>query len=40
MHHRLPIPLHSPLGIGICKKIVREVCEAKNVSQDRVLRGL
>jgi predicted RNA binding protein YcfA (HicA-like mRNA interferase family) len=40
MHHRLPIPLHSPLGIGICKRIVREVCEAKNVSQDRVLRGL
>jgi len=39
-HHRLPIPLHSPLGIGICKKIIREVCEAKNVSQEELLRDL
>jgi predicted RNA binding protein YcfA (HicA-like mRNA interferase family) len=39
-HHRLPVPLHSPPGIGICKKIVREVCEAKNISQEELLRGL
>jgi predicted RNA binding protein YcfA (HicA-like mRNA interferase family) len=39
-HHRLPIPLHSPLGIGLCKKIIHEVCEAKNVSQEDLLRGL
>jgi predicted RNA binding protein YcfA (HicA-like mRNA interferase family) len=39
-HHRLPIPLHSSLGIGIFKKILNEVCAAKNISQDELLRGL
>ena len=40
IHHRLPIPLHSPFGIGLCKKIVRDVCEARNISQEDFLRDL
>lgn len=39
-HHRLPIPLHSPLGIGIFKKIINEVCEAKQIAQDDLLQRL
>jgi predicted RNA binding protein YcfA (HicA-like mRNA interferase family) len=39
-HHRLPVPLHDPLGISIFKKILNEVCEAKNITQDELLRDL
>jgi predicted RNA binding protein YcfA (HicA-like mRNA interferase family) len=40
IHQRLPIPLHSPLGIGIFKKILREVCAVKNVTQATLLQKL
>jgi len=39
-HHRIPVPRHKPLGIGIFKTILREVCEAKNITQDVLLRNL
>jgi len=39
-HHRIPIPRHDPLGIGIFKKILNEVCEAKNITEDELLREL
>ena len=39
-HHRLPVPRHDPLGIGIFKKILNEVCEAKQITQDELLRDL
>ena len=31
IHHRLPVPRHNPLGIGIFRKILNEVCEAKGI---------
>ncbi len=39
-HHRLPIPRHDPLGIGIFKKILAEVCKAKGITEDDLLSGL
>ena len=39
-HHRLPVPLHNPLGIGLLKTILREVSAVKKVSQDELLEGL
>jgi predicted RNA binding protein YcfA (HicA-like mRNA interferase family) len=40
VHHRLPVPLHHALGIGIFKKILSEVCEVKKISQKALLEGL
>jgi predicted RNA binding protein YcfA (HicA-like mRNA interferase family) len=39
-HHRIPIPLHDPLGIGIFKRILNEVCQAKDISQPDFLANL
>ena len=36
-HHRLPIPRHTPLGIGIFKKIIREVCVVKDINHEQLL---
>jgi predicted RNA binding protein YcfA (HicA-like mRNA interferase family) len=40
IHHRLPVPRHNPLGIGIFKKILHEVCLAKSISQAELLHDL
>ncbi len=39
-HHRMPVPRHSALGIGIFKKVLYEVCMTKGIKQDELLRGL
>lgn len=40
IHHRLPVPRHNSLGIGILKKILNEVCGAKGITQAELLRDL
>jgi predicted RNA binding protein YcfA (HicA-like mRNA interferase family) len=39
-HHRIPVPRHKPLGLGIIKTILREVCEVKKITEDMLLHNL
>ena len=39
-HHSVPIPVRSEIGTGLFRSIVKQVCEAKGVSMDELLRGL
>lgn len=39
-HHRMPVPRHDALGLKTFAKILSEVCEAKGIDQDDLLRGL
>jgi predicted RNA binding protein YcfA (HicA-like mRNA interferase family) len=40
IHHRMPVPRHDALGMKVFVKILSEVCHAKNITQDDLLRDL
>lgn len=40
VHHRIPVPRSKALGTGLFKTIVNEVCRAKGITQDALLRDL
>jgi predicted RNA binding protein YcfA (HicA-like mRNA interferase family) len=37
IHHRIPVPRHASLGIGIFKTILSEVCRVKGIEQESLL---
>ena len=39
-HHRLPVPAHKPIGIGLLRSILSEVGEVKGVDRNALLRDL
>jgi predicted RNA binding protein YcfA (HicA-like mRNA interferase family) len=39
-HHSLPVPQRSEIGVGLFRSILKQVCEAKRITLEELLRDL